>query len=167
MNSLKGIIIGVFSSLIAAGIIYIITKYSTIWSIMLPLWLWIVITTISLLFLSIGYIIVYKLRVRKLVFEFTEGSFGNSYVYTWNYKRSKDSKYSAFGYEAIDIHTKTHLSEMNNEKVLTYGHQVPEETIKMCVQLFLIAKIDKRIGKDFSSILDYMSWIVESQKISE
>ena len=166
MNTLKGIIIGVFSSLIAAGIIYITTKYSTIWSMMLPLWLWIVITMVSLLFLSIGYFIVNKLRFRKLVFEFTEGSFGNSYVYTWNYKRSKDSKYSAFGYEATDIHTKIPLSEMNNEKVFTYGHQVPEETIKLCIQLLLIAKIDKRIGKDITSLLDYMSWIVESQKIS-
>lgn len=46
-DTIKGIIIGVVSSLIASGIIYGITE-KFLWNIQLPLWGWLVLTLVIL-----------------------------------------------------------------------------------------------------------------------
>lgn len=160
-DTLKGILIGVVSSLIASGIIYAITK-QFVWNATLPLWVWL---AISILLVVLVYVIkwgVRKYRVRVFISEFNEGSFGDSYDYIWKYKRSKDDRNSAYGYEATDIRTKKPLSEMNNEHVHTFGYEIPETTIKMLIQLTIIANIDKAMGKKLVSCLEYLEWTIKS-----
>lgn len=87
-DTFKGIIIGVISSLIASGIIYAITE-SFVWNFTLPLWIWLCISlSIFLLTYTIRKVVI-CCKVKNFISEFTEGSFGNSYVYTWKYKRCR------------------------------------------------------------------------------
>lgn len=158
-ETLNEIIIGIVSSLMTTGIIYILGCNVT-----LPLWIWFASTVVLLLFIFFIKWIVKKRRIKNFISEFTECSLGNSYVYTWKYKRSKHGIHSAYGYEATDIHTKNSLNEMNNEKTITFGHEVPEETIKMFIQLVLIANIEKNMGEKLKSVLDYLNWSEDSQK---
>lgn len=158
-ESLKGIIIGTISSLMATGIIYILGCNAT-----LPLWIWLASTTVLVLLIFITKWIVKKRRIKNFISEFTECSLGNSYVYTWKYRRSKHGIHSVYGYEAIDIHTQKPLNEMNNEKTITFGHEVPDETIKIFIQLVMIANIDKKMGEKLKPVLDYLNWIEDSQK---
>jgi hypothetical protein len=55
---------------------------------------------------------------------------------------------------------------MNNGKRFTCGHEVPEETIKMFVQLIIIANVDKKMGETLKPVLEYLHWIEDSQKHS-
>lgn len=162
-DTLKGIIIGVVSGLISSGIFYALTK-QFLWNVSLPLWVWLSITAGTLLLIFAIKAIIRKWRIYNFISEFTEYSFGDSYVYTWNYKRSKHGRYRAFGYEATNIRTKTPLGEMNNCGIITFGHEVPEETIKMYIQLVMIANIDKKIGETLGPVLEYLNWIEDSQK---
>lgn len=162
-DTFKGIIIGVISSLIASGIIYAITE-SFVWSFTLPLWIWLCISlSIFLLTYTIRKVVI-CCKVKNFISEFTEGSFGNSYVYTWKYKRCRKGEYSAYGYEATDIHTKKPLAEMNNDRTITLGHEIPEETIKMIIQLLIIANIDKKKGSQLKNVLKYLDWTEDSSK---
>ncbi len=162
-KTFKGIIIGVISSLIASGILSVITK-NLIWNISLPLWIWLAITAGTAFVIYIGRIIIKEYRVYNLISEFTEGRFGDSYEYTWKFKRSKYGVYSALGYEATEIRLKKPLAEMNNEKMHTFGHEVPETTIKMILQLWLIASMDKKMGERLKPVLEYLNWVEDSQK---
>ena len=161
-DTIKGIIIGIVSSLIASGIMYFITK-QLLWNLALPIWLWLVISLEIVLLIYIIRIAIREYRVYHLVSEFNEGVLGDSFVYTWRYKRSKNGFYSAYGYEATDIHTKKPLYEMNNDRVHTCGHEVPEETLKMFIQLILIANIDKKMGKKLKPVLEHLHWVENSQ----
>lgn len=53
---------------------------------------------------------------------------------------------------------------MNNEHTITFGHKVPEETIKMFIQLELIIMVDKRIGNTLLPVLEYLNWTENNQK---
>ena len=162
-DTFKGIIIGVISSLIASGIVYAITE-SFVWNFSLPLWIWLCISLgIFVLIYAIRKIVIYH-KVKSFISEYTEGAFGDSYVYTWKYKRSRKGQYSAYGYEATDIRTKTPLSEMNNGKTITFGHEVPETTIKMIIQLLIIANVDKKMGKQLKNVIEYLYWTEDSSK---
>ena len=162
-DTFKGIIIGVISSLIASGIIYAITE-SFVWEFPLPLWIWLCISlVIFVLIYAIRKIVIYH-KVKNFISEYTEGAFGDSYVYTWKYKRTRKGQYSAYGYEATDIRIKTSLSEMNNGKTITLGHEVPETTIKMIIQLLIIANVDKKKGVKLKSVLEYLYWTEDSSK---
>jgi len=161
-DTLKGIVIGVVSGLISSGIFYALTK-QFLWNVSLPLWVWLSITAGTFFLIYVIKAIVRKWRIYNFISEFTECSFGDSYVYTWSYKRSKHGRYRAFGYEATNIRTKTPLSEMNNSRVITCGHEVPEETIKMFIQLILIANVDKKMGEQLQPTLEYLNWVENSQ----
>ena len=52
---------------------------------------------------------------------------------------------------------------MNNNRIITCGHEVPEETIKMFIQLILIANIDKKMGEQLQPTLEYLNWVENSQ----
>ena len=52
---------------------------------------------------------------------------------------------------------------MNKGKILEYGHEVPEETIKMFIQLILIASIDKKMRNKLTPVLEYLHWTENSQ----
>ena len=102
-------------------------------------------------------------QVRKIISEFTESAFGDSFVYTWKYKKSSNGRYSVYGYEPIEIRTKKSLSEMNNERVHTCGHEVPEDTIKLFIQLIIIINVNKKMGKKLLPLLEYLQWTENSQ----
>ena len=161
-DTLKGIIIGVVSGLITSGIVYTITK-QFIWELSFPLWIWLIVTSGILALIYLARIVIRKYRVYNLVSELNEGVFGDSFVYSWRFKRGKNGIYSVYGYEATDIHTKKPLYEMNNDRVHTGGHEVPEETIKMFLQLILIANINKKMGEKLKPILEYLHWTENSQ----
>lgn len=164
-DTLKGIITGVVSSLIATAAIYTINKLFA-WDFSFPLWIWLCISVGVLVVIYIVQKIILWFKVKKLISEFTEASFGDSYVYTWKYKRSRKGRYSAYGYEATEIRTKKPLAEMNNEKTATFGHEISEETIKMIIQLLMIANINKKMGKQLNNVLEYLYWTEDSSKHS-
>ena len=62
-----------------------------------------------------------------------------------------------------DSHKKT-LSEMNNERVHTCGHEVPEDTIKLFIQLIIITNVNKKMGKKLFPLLEYLHWTENSQR---
>ncbi len=47
---------------------------------------------------------------------------------------------------------------MNNGKTITFGHEVPETTIKMIIQLLIIANVDKKKGAKLKNVLEYLYW---------
>lgn len=161
-DTVKGIIIGIISGLITSGIVYAITE-KFIWNVSMPLWIWLAITAGIAFVIYITRIIITEYRVYNFISEFTEGRFGDSYEYTWKFKRSKYGVYKAYGYEATEIRLKKSLAEMNNEKVNTFGHEVPEETIKMILQLWLVASMDKKMGERLKPVLEYLNWVENSQ----
>lgn len=160
MNYFKDIIIGVTGGLITFSITSILTK---IWDIQFPLWIWLIVL-VGVLFL--GYAVHYMIlrnRAKKIISEFTESAFGDSFVYTWKYKKSPNGRYSAYGYEPTEIRTKKSLSEMNNEKMHTCGHEVPEDTIKLFIQLIVIINVNKTMGKKLLPLLEHLQWTESSQ----
>lgn len=160
---MKDIFKGVISSLIATGAIYAINKFSA-WEYSFPLWAWLCISVGVLTVIYITQKIILWYKVKNFISEFTECAFGDSYIYTWKYKRCKNGRYSVYGYEATDIRTKKPIAEMNNGKTITFGHEIPEETIKMIVQLLMIANIDKKMGKQLNNVLEYLYWTEDSTK---
>lgn len=157
MNYFKDIIVGLITFCITSIL-------KEIWDIQLPLWIWLIVLVGVF---GLGYAI-YRLflwyRVRRIISEFTESAFGDSFVYTWKYKKSSNGRYSAYGYEPTEIRTKKTLSEMNNERVHTFGHEIPEDTIKLFIQLIVITNVDKKIGKKLSPLLEYLHWTENSQR---
>lgn len=53
---------------------------------------------------------------------------------------------------------------MNNKHTITFGHEVPEETIEMFIQLELIIMVDKRIGNTLLPVLEYLNWTENIEK---
>lgn len=160
-NTVRTIAIGTVSGLIASGILKLI---STLWEITLQSWLWFAITAGTVILLFVIWLVIRKSRIHKFLSEFKECSLGNSYVYTWDYKQSRKSRYSAYGYEATNIRTKEPLHEMNHGNKYTFGHEVPEETIKIFIQLYMIASIDKTMREKLKPILEYLNWLEDSHK---
>lgn len=161
MNYFKDIIIGVTGGLVTFCITSTLTK---IWDIQLPLWIWSIVLVGALI---LGYVIhymIFRYRVKIIISEFTESAFGDSFVYTWKYKKKTNGRYGAYGYEPTEIHTKKSLSEMNNERVYTCGHEVPEDTIKLFIQLNVIIKVNKTMGKKLLPLLEYLHWTESSQR---
>lgn len=161
-NLIKSILISVISGLITAVIVFILEKTQVL-NISIPLWIYLTLTCVVFGIVLLVLFIINFFRIKKIINTFTESSFGDSYVYTWEYKRGK-GKYSVYGYEPYKIQLKRPLSEMNNEHTITFGHEVPEETIKMFIQLELIIMVDKRIGNTLLPVLEYLNWTENNQK---
>ena len=128
------------------------------------MWIWLCVSFVIFILIYIVRLVVVWCKVRNFILEFTEASFGDSYVYTWEYKRSRKGQYSAYGYEATNIRTKKLFTEMNNDRTITFGHEIPEETIKMLIQLLIIANVDEKRGGQLKNVLDYLYWIEDSRK---
>lgn len=158
----KGFTTGFVSSVIASGFIWLITKKLP-WNILLPLWIWLSVTLLVFLLIYLICFIVRRVKIIRAISEYKEGVFGDSYEYIWEYKRSK-GVYSVYGYEPYNIRTKRSLSELNNEHTITIGHEVPESTIKMFIQLTLISRIDKKTGEKLMPMMNYLNWIETKNK---
>ena len=154
---------GVISSLIATGIMYAINKVYEL-NFSFSLWIWLSISVGVLVIIYIVQKIVIYYKAKNFISKFTEVSFGNSYVYTWKYKRNRQGQYSAYGYEATDIRTKTPLNELQDKKKFILGHEVPESTIKMIIQLLLITNVDKKMGKQLKNVIEHLYWTEDSSK---
>ena len=100
------------------------------------------------------YVIKYT-KIQKVLKEYKEGSFGDSYIYTWEYKKG-NGKYSIYGYEPCGIRLSRPLSELNNEHTITYGHEVSEENIKRIIQLSIFAMVDKTAKEKLMPTIDYL-----------
>lgn len=162
-EAIKGIIIGVISSLIASGVFYVITK-KWLWNILVPLWIWLI---ICLCFIAIYCLWIYirrQLRIKNTLSEYRESCFGNSYQYVWEYKQSH-GKYSALGYEPYNIRLKDEVKEaLSRSNTFVYGHAVPEDSIKRIIQLTIIFMVDKKMRKVIEPTLKYLHYIEDSQK---
>lgn len=83
-DTIKGIIIGVVSSLIASGIVYGITEKS-LWNIQLPLWGWLALSLIIFLHFILSNILYYYIKyeilfqnIQKVLLEIPMFIHGNS-----------------------------------------------------------------------------------------
>ncbi|MEY8590341.1 hypothetical protein AALK14_02675 [Butyricimonas hominis] len=161
-ETIKGIIIGIISSITASGVIYAITE-RFLWNIRLPLWIWLIVSVGLYLIIRLIKYLVLLYKVRNVVSEYTEGCFGNSYTYMWEFKKCKNGQYSVYGYEPTKIMLKKPLSELNNGNIYTYGHEVPENTIKLIIQLTLICTVDKSMRGKLQSVIEYLHYIENSQ----
>lgn len=150
----KGIITGVISSLIASGIFYFITK-RLLWTLQLPLWLWLLLSCFLVLFVFSISALVKRKRIHNAIDEYKEGRFGNSYDYTWGFRKS-DGPYSAYGYEAYEIKKKQPLNELNNEHTITFGHEVNEYDAKRIIQLTIVAMVDKKTAKLLQPTIEHL-----------
>jgi hypothetical protein len=150
----KSIVTGVVSSLVASGIFYVLTK-RMIWTLQLPLWLWLLLSCVVVfLFVFIAIITKWK-RIHNAIDEYKEGCFGNSYDYTWKFRKS-DGPYSAYGYEAYEIKKKQPLNELNNEHTITFGHEVNEYNAKRIIQLTIVAMVDKKAAKLLKPTIEHL-----------
>ena len=112
-ETIKGIIVGVISSLIASGIFYSITE-KLLWNYNLPVWLWLSVTVgVYMIYKLIKYII-FRRRLNNILSEFKEGRMGDSFPYTWEYNKCK-GPYSVYGYD----HTTSGLKTKQKNNFLT------------------------------------------------
>lgn len=102
-------------------------------------------------------------RVRRIISEFTESAFGDSFVYTWKYKKAQMD---------VIVHMDTNRQRFAQknfirneyERVHTCGHEVPEDTIKLFIQLIIITNVNKKMGKKLFPLLEYLHWTENSQR---
>ena len=159
----RSFISGIFSSLIASGIIYFFTK-EWLWNYNLPLWIWLSITVgIYLIYKLILYII-FKSRLNNIISEYKEGTIGDSFPYTWEYKKST-GPYSIYGYEPYNIKIKEETKE-NLSKPNTYvcGHDVREEALKRFIQVQIVWMMNKNLQAYLLPTLEYLNYTQDSQK---
>lgn len=153
----KGIVTGVISGLIASGIFYFITK-KMLWTLQLPLWLWLLLLCVVVFVVISISALVKRERIHNAIDEYKEGCFGNSYDYTWKFRKS-NSPYSAYGYEAYEIKKKLPLNELNNEHTITFGHEVNEYNAKRIIQLTIVTMVDKKAAKLLQPTIEYLHYL--------
>ncbi|MDE5877342.1 MAG: hypothetical protein K2H47_07605 [Muribaculaceae bacterium] len=163
-ETIKGIIIGVISSLIASGILYSITE-KWLWNYNFPVWLWLTVTVgIYLIYKLIKYLI-FRRRLNDILSEFKEGYMGDSFPYTWEYKKSK-GLYSVYGYEPYNFklteETKVMLSEPN--AYIFSGHHVPEYVLKRYIQLQIVYMMNKKLQPYLIESLQFLNYAQDGHK---
>lgn len=112
----RSFLLGIFSSLIASGIIYFFTK-EWLWNYNLSLWIWLSITVGIYLIYKLTQYIIFKWRLNNILSEYKEGIIGDSFPYTWEYKKSK-GPYSIYGYEPYNIKIKEETKENLSKKYI-------------------------------------------------
>ena len=162
-ETIKGIIIGVISSLIASGVVYIFTK-ELLWNYNLPLWIWLSITVGIYLIYKLTLYIIFKWRLNNILSEYKEGAIGDSFPYTWEYKKSK-GPYSIYGYEPYNIKIKEETKEyLSKPNTYVCGHDVREEALKRFIQVQIVWMMNKKIQPYLLPTLQYLNFTQDSQK---
>lgn len=159
----KSVVSGVISSLITSGILYFFTK-KWLWNYYFPMWLWLLaIVGVYLIYKSISYLL-FKRKLNNIIPEYKEGCLGDSFPYTWEYKKSNDI-YSVYGYEPYNIKIKEETKEKLS-KPTTYvcGHDVPEDALKRYIQLRIIYMMNKELQTFILPTLVYLNYTQDSQK---
>lgn len=162
-ETIKSIIVGVISSLIASGILYSITE-KWLWNYKFPIWLWLSATVgVYLIYKLIMYLIFIQ-RLKGILSEFKEGYMGDSFPYTWEYKKSC-GPYSVYGYEPYNIKIKAETKEkLSKPNTYVRGHDVPEDALKRYIQLTVIYMMNKKLQAFILPTLEYLSYTQDSQK---
>ncbi len=163
-ENIKGIIIGVIGSLIASGIVYSFTK-KWLWNYNIPVWIWLIILfTAYLMYIIIRYLI-FKKRLNNIISEYKEGCIGDSFPYTWEYKKS-NSPYSVYGYEPYNIRIKDETKELLSQQnaYVFSGHKVSEDTLKRYIQLQIVYLMNKKLQPYLKFSLQFLNYAQDSQK---
>lgn len=162
-ETIKGIIIGVISSLIASGILYSITE-KWLWNYNLPAWLCLLVIVVVYLIYRLSRYLNFKRRLNNFLSEFKEGYLGDSFPYTWEYKKS-NSPYSVYGYEPYNIKIKFETKEqISKPNTYVCGHDVSEEALKRFIQLYVIYIMNKDLRPYIQPTLEYLNYTQDSQK---
>ncbi|WP_298071814.1 hypothetical protein [uncultured Bacteroides sp.] len=162
-ETIKGVIIGVISSLIASGIFYPITK-KWLWNYNCPVWLWLSVTVGVCLIYKLIKCLIFRRRLNDILSEYKEGVFGDSFPYTWEYKKSY-GPYSVYGYEPYNIKIKEETKEKRSKPdIYLFGHDVPEDALKRYIQLYVTYKMNKGLQAYILPTLKYLDYTQDSQK---
>ena len=147
-ENIKGVIIGVIGSLIASGIVYSFTE-EWLWNYNIPV---------------IRYLI-FKKRLNNIISEYKEGCIGDSFPYTWEYKKS-NSPYSIYGYEPYNIRIKDETKELISQPhtYVCSGHNVSEYALKRYIQLQVVYKMNKRLQPYLIHSLQFLNYAQDSQR---
>lgn len=162
-ETIKGIIFGVISSLIASGILYSVTE-KWLWNYNIPVWLWLSVIVVVYLTYKLSKCLIFKRRLNNILSEFKEGGMGDSFPYTWEYKKS-NGPYSVYGYEPYNIKIKDETKEkLSKPNTYVCGHDVPEDALKRYIQLSVIYMMNKRLQAFILPTLEYLNYTQDSQK---
>ena len=162
-ENIKGLVIGVIGSLIASGIIYFFTK-EWLWNYKIPVWIWLAASAVAYLVYRFIRWIILKKRLKDILSEYKEGVLGDSFPYTWEYKKS-NGPYSVYGYEPYNIKIKDETKEkLSKPNTYVCGHDVPEDALKRFIQLSVIYMMNKRLQAFILPTLEYLNYTQDSQK---
>ena len=162
-ENFKGLVIGVIGSLIASGIIYFFTK-EWLWNYKIPVWIWLAASAVAYLVYRIIRWIILKKRLKDILSEYKEGVLGDSFPYTWEYKKS-NGPYSVYGYEPYNIKIKDETKEkLSKPNTYVCGHDVPEDALKRFIQLSVIYMMNKRLQAFILPTLEYLNYTQDSRK---
>ena len=162
-ENIKGLVIGVIGSLIASGIIYFFTK-EWLWNYKIPVWIWLAASAVAYLVYRIIRWIILKKRLKDILSEYKEGVLGDSFPYTWEYKKS-NGPYSVYGYEPYNIKIKDETKEkLSIPNTYVCGHDVPEDALKRFIQLSVIYMMNKRLQAFILPTLEYLNYTQDSRK---
>lgn len=163
-ENIKGLVIGVIGSLIASGIVYFFTK-EWLWNYKIPVWIWLATSAIVYFVYRIIRWIVFKKRLEDILSEYKEGTLGDSFPYTWEYKKS-NSPFSAYGYEPYNIRIKDETKELLSQQnaYVFSGHKVSEDTLKRYIQLQIVYLMNKKLQPYLKFSLQFLNYAQDSQK---
>lgn len=162
-ENIKGLVIGVIGSLIASGIVYFFTK-EWLWDYKIPVWIWLATSAVVYLVYRIIRWIIFKKRLEDILSEYKEGVLGDSFPYTWEYKKS-NGPYSVYGYEPYNIKIKDETKEkLSKPNTYVCGHDVPEDALKRFIQLSVIYMMNKRLQAFILPTLEYLNYTQDSRK---
>ena len=107
----------------------------------------------------------FKKRLEGILSEYKEGRVGDSFPYTWEYKKS-NGPFSAYGYEPYNIRikdeTKESLSQPNT--YVFSGHRLSENALKRYIQLSIIYMVNKKLQPYLVQSLQFLNYAQDSQK---
>lgn len=160
-ENIKGLVIGVIGSLIASGIVYFFTK-EWWWNYKIPVWIWLTVSVAVYIIYRIIRWIIFKKRLEDILSEYKEGGLGDSFPYTWEYKKSNGC-YSVYGYEPYNIKIKDETKEkLSKPNTYVFGHDVPEDALKRYIQLSVIYMMNKRLQAFILPTLEYLNYTQDS-----
>lgn len=163
-ETIKGIFIGVISSLIASGIVNFFFTKEWLWNYNLPIWIWLSITVGIYLIYKLTLYIIFKWKLNNILSEYKEGGIGDSFQYTWEYKKSKD-KFSVYGYEPYNIKIKEETKEnLSKPNTLVCGHDLKEDVLKRFIQVQIVWRMNKKVQSYLLPILEYLNYTQDSKK---
>ena len=151
--------ISIVSNIIFAVVAYLLQEKFD-WNLQIPLWLCFVIAAGAIFIKKMVCSCIRQYKIYNAIKTFTQGYFGNSYRYKWEYVKNPNGLY---GYEPINIQVaESHtIPDPSNTKVYIMGHSVEEQKIKLMIRLTLIGQVEEGFKEKIQPILDYLHWTEE------